>query len=208
MNRFLKTLRKVLIVIVKVLTIINLVIIPIFPYFVGQELQLFQLARGIALIVIGLCIIISCVLVGILALLSRDILGKILWVIYGVVVCFCFPILISGWIARRFNDKPCVTVAFVSSKIVGKSVRSRPTYYYWFKDEDGKVIKDEISRSYMFDKLHPKDTFLVVFNESDFYRHYIFEFAPTKEEIDKYIDGPKRISQEEYEKWREDYDFF
>ena len=83
-----------------------------------------------------------------------------------------------------------------------------PNDYYWFKDEDGKVIKDEMSRSYMFDKLHPKDTFLVVFNESEFYRHYIFEFAPTKEEIDKYIDGPKRISQEEYEKWREDYDFF
>ena len=208
MNRFLEILRKVLITIVKTLTIINLVIAPVFSYFVGQELQLFQLARGIAFIVSSLCIIISCVLVGILALLSRDILGKILWVIYGVVVCFYFPLQMMDWIERRFSDKPCVTVAFVSSKIRGKSMKSIPVYYYWFKDEDGKVIKDEMSRSNTFDKLHPKDTFLVVFNESESYRHYVFEFAPTKEEIDKYIDGPKRISPEKYEKWCEDYGFF
>lgn len=209
MNRFLKILRKVSIAIVKTLTIINLVIIPIFPYFVGQELQLFQLARGIAFIVIFLCIIISCVLVGILALLSRDMAGKILWVIYGVVVCFCFPVQMMDWIERRFNDKPCVTAAFVLSRerAGSKAYNTHFDYYYWFKNVDGKVIKDKISRSFIFDKL-PKDTFLVVFNESKSYRNYVFEFAPTKEEIDKYIDGPKRISQEEYEKWREDYGFF
>lgn len=207
MNRFLEILRKVLIVIVKALTIINLVIAPILSYFVGQELQLFRLARGLGGLVC-LSSLITCVLVVILALLSRDILGKILWVIYGVVFCFYFPFHMTDWIERRFSDKPCVTVAFVSSKIRGKSMKSIPVYYYWFKDEDGKVIKDEMSRSNTFDKLHPKDTFLVVFNESESYRHYVFEFAPTKEEIDKYIDGPKRISQEEYEKWREDYGFF
>lgn len=208
MNRFLKILRKVLVTIVKALTIVNLVIAPIFSYSVGQELQLFQLARDIAFIVIGLCIIISCVLVGILALLSRDMAGKILWVIYGVVVCFCFPILVHSWIERRFNDKPCVTAAFVLSRerAGSKAYNTHLHYYYWFKDVDGKVIKDRISRSFIFDKL-PKDTFLVVFNESES-GHYIFEIAPTKEEIDKYIDGPKRISQEEYEKWREDYGFF
>lgn len=205
MNRFLKILRKVSVVIVKASTIINLVIVPIFSYFVGQELQLFQLARDIALIVIYLCFIISCVLVGFLALLSRDILGKILWVIYGVVFCFHFPVQMMDWIERRFNDKPCVTVAFVSSKIIAKNAKSSTYYYYWFKDVDGKVIKDK--RTYS-KKFHPKDTFLVVFNESDSYPHYSFKNAPTKEEIDKYIDGPKRISQEEYEKWREDYGFF
>ena len=205
MNRFLKILRKVLIVIVKALTIINLIIAPILSYFVGQELQLFQLARDTAFIVIFLCIIISCVLVGILALLSRDMAGKILWVIYGVVVCFCFPILICDWIERRFNDKPCVTVAFVSSKEIARNAKSSTYYYYWFKDVDGKVIKEKDPYS---KKFHPEDTFLVVFNESDLYPHYSFKNAPTKEEIDKYIDGPKRISQEEYEKWREDYGFF
>ena len=204
MNRFLKTSQKVLIVIVKILTIINLIVIPIFSYFVGQELQLFRLARVLGGLVY-LSSLITFVLVVILALLSRDILGKILWVIYGVVVCFCFPLHISDWIVRRFNDKPCVTVAFVSSKSEAKKARDITYYYYWFKDVDGKVIKGK--RTYS-KKFHPKDTFLVVFNESDLYPHYSFKNAPTKEEIDKYIDGPKRISQEEYEKWREDYGFF
>lgn len=207
MNRFLEILRKVLTVIVKALTIINLVIVPIFSYFVGQELQHFRLARvlgGLAL----LSSLITFVLVVILALLSRDMAGRILWVIYGVVFCFYFPGLMMGWIERRFNDKPCVTAAFVLSRerASSKSSNTHFHYYYWFKDVDGKVIKDRISRSFIFDKL-PKDTFLVVFNESES-GHYIFEIAPTKEEIDKYIDGPKRISQEEYEKWREDYGFF
>ncbi|MBO5989448.1 MAG: hypothetical protein J6Q03_08235 [Paludibacteraceae bacterium] len=204
MNRFLKILQKALTIIVKILTIINLIVIPIFSYFVGQELQLFRLARGLGGIVC-LSSLITCVLVVILALLSRDIFGKILWVIYGVVFCFYFPFHMTDWIERRFSDKPCVTVAFVSSKREAKNVKSSTYYYYWFKDVDGKVIKGK--RTYS-KKFHPKDTFLVVFNESATYSHYSFKNAPTKEEIDKYIDGPKRISQEEYEKWREDYDFF
>lgn len=197
-----KALEKILIKLLKILAIVNFFINPICFYFELYDSLTFLSGAGIAFLVYFLCLCISCVFVLILICLDRV---NLLWIIY-LFVCLESQYLIY-WIERKRWDKPCVTVAFVSSKIGGENVRSRPTYYYWFKDEDGKVIKNEISCSNMFDK-HPKDTFLVVFNGSELYRHYIFEFAPTKEEIDKYIDGPKRISQEEYEKWREDYGFF
>lgn len=196
-----KVLEKILIKLLKILAIVNFFINPICFYFELYDSLTFLSGVDIAFLVYFLCLCISCVFVLILICLDRV---NLLWIIY-LFVCLESQYLIY-WIERKRCDKPCVTVAFVSSKIgERKNVRSRPTYYYWFKDVDGKVIKGEKTYS---KKFHPKDTFLVVFNESDLYPHYSFKNAPTKEEIDKYIDGPKRISQEEYEKWREDYGFF
>jgi len=197
-----KALEKILIKLLKILAIVNFFINPICFYFELYDSLTFLSGVDIAFLVFFLCLCISCVFVLILICLDRV---NPLWIIY-LFVCLESQLLID-WIGRKTCDKPCVTVAFVSSKIRSKSskYRHRTTYYYWFKDVDGKVIKGERNSS---KKFHPKDTFLVVFNESDLYPHYSFKNAPTKEEIDKYIDGPKRISQEEYEKWREDYDFF
>ena len=197
-----KALEKILIKLLKILAIVNFFINPICFYFELYDSLTFLSGADIAFLVYFLCLCISCVFVLILICLDRV---NPLWIIY-LFVCLESQLLID-WIGRKICDKPCVTVAFVSSKIESKSskYRYRTTYYYWFKDVDGKVIKGERNSS---KKFHPKDTFLVVFNESDLYPHYSFKNAPTKEEIDKYIDGPKRISQEEYEKWREDYGFF
>ncbi|MEE0995972.1 MAG: hypothetical protein U0L74_01140 [Paludibacteraceae bacterium] len=197
-----KALEKILIKLLKILAIVNFFINPICFYFELYDSLIFLSGADIAFLVYFLCLCISCVFVLILICLDRV---NPLWIIY-LFVCLESQLLID-WIGRKICDKPCVTVAFVSSKIGSKSskYRYRTTYYYWFKDVDGKVIKGERNSS---KKFHPKDTFLVVFNESDLYPHYSFKNAPTKEEIDKYIDGPKRISQEEYEKWREDYGFF
>ena len=197
-----KALEKILIKLLKILAIVNFFINPICFYFELYDSLTFLSGADIAFLVYFLCLCISCVFVLILICLDRV---NPLWIIY-LFVCLESQLLID-WIGRKTCDKPCVTVAFVSSKIRSKSskYRHRTTYYYWFKDVDGKVIKGERNSS---KKFHPKDTFLVVFNESDLYPHYSFKNAPTKEEIDKYRDGPKRISQEEYEKWREDYGFF
>ena len=196
-----KVLEKILIKLLKILAIVNFFINPICFYFELYDSLTFLSGAYIASLVYFLCFCISCVFVLILICLDRV---NLLWIIY-LFVCLESQLLIY-WIERKRCDKPCVTVAFVSSKIIARNAKSSTYYYYWFKDVDGKVIKGK--RTYS-KKFHPKDTFLVVFNESDLYPHYYsFKNAPTKEEIDKYIDGPKRISQEEYEKWREDYGFF
>lgn len=195
-----KVLEKILIKLLKILAIVNFFINPICFYFELYDSLTFLSGAYIASLVYFLCFCISCVFVLILICLDRV---NLLWIIY-LFVCLESQLLIY-WIERKRCDKPCVTVAFVSSKIIARNAKSSTYYYYWFKDVDGKVIKEKKTYS---KKFHPKDTFLVVFNESESYKNYSFKNAPTKEEIDKYIDGPKRISQEEYEKWREDYGFF